>query len=250
MTTFFISDLHLSALHPNTSELFLKFLREDATDADALYILGDFFEAWIGDDILDDHDARIMNALADFSKQGVPVYFMHGNRDFLIGKGFANKTGCTLIHDPTPIQLYGKNVLLAHGDALCTLDKAYQRFRKFVRHPIIKGIFLMLPNWIRRKIANRLRKNSPRAFKKYQAAALQLKTTPDANPFWDVSQASVNNMMRQFQSDILIHGHTHKPAIHEFILDEKRVSRIVLGDWTNTGKILAFSPQQQELREV
>lgn len=242
MTTFFISDLHLSAAHPDTTELFLKFLKEDAKEAEALYILGDFFEAWIGDDILDPHEAKIIHALANYTKQGTPVYFMHGNRDFLIGHSFAIKSGCSLIKDPTLITLYGKKVLLCHGDALCTLDKTYQYFRKGVRHPLIKKIYLNLPQWLRRKIANRLRNHSPRN--------LYLDHSKHLNPKWDVTISAVNQIMQKFQSDILIHGHTHKAGIHEFVLDEKPVTRIVLGDWTTTGKVLAFSSQKLELQEV
>ncbi|HQW58046.1 MAG TPA: UDP-2,3-diacylglucosamine diphosphatase [Gammaproteobacteria bacterium] len=238
MATYFISDLHLSETKPHLSALFLKFLRQDAKKADALYILGDLFEAWLGDDNADPDNISIINALAEFSETGIPVYFMHGNRDFLIGDRFTVESHCELLQDPVVVELYNTPVLLTHGDLLCTLDHKYQRFRKFVRHPLIKKLFFSFPLCWRKKISSFLRKKSTRADKKL------------ANRKWDVTSEAVYQILREHKSLTLIHGHTHKPGIHHFILDNQPAKRIVLGDWGETGSVLIYSPENLELKTV
>jgi len=243
MATYFISDLHLSSKRPHLSELFLSFLEKDAKKADALYILGDLFEVWLGDDNRDPHHIRIIEALAEFSKSGIPLYFMHGNRDFLIGEQFSLESQCTLLADPTIIELYGTRVLLTHGDLLCTLDYQYQRFRKFVRHPFIKKLFLHLPLSWRQKIANFLRRES---------AARETNIAPNhyLQRKWDVTTEAVYDMLRKHKAFTLIHGHTHKPGIHNFILDNQPARRMVLGDWHETGSVLVYSSENQELQPI
>jgi UDP-2,3-diacylglucosamine hydrolase len=158
---------------------------------------------------------------------------MHGNRDFLLGQAFAKKSGCTLLADPTVIQLYQDKILLTHGDQLCTLDTQYQRFRKFVQHPLTRRIFLSLPIFIRRKIATLLRtKSSERQSMPQNKQYLE---------HWDVVSETVNKMLREHQCLTLIHGHTHKAGIHEFILDNQPANRIVLGDWDDTGNVLIYN---------
>lgn len=252
MVTYFISDLHLSEKRPDTSALFLKFLSSEAKNADALYILGDLFESWIGDDNLNAHDEKIIEGLAEFSQTGIPLYFMHGNRDFLIGQQFVEKTRCTLLPDPTVVQIYQDKVLLTHGDLLCTFDKSYQRFRKLVRHPLTQKWFLKLPlNW-RRTIANMLRMQSTEHFKRendklqkpHPSLVNALNENKNAkNYLWDVVLNTVYKFLRENQATILIHGHTHTPGMHDFILDDHKALRIVLGEWKTAGCVLAYSPQ-------
>lgn len=241
MTTYFISDLHLHASRPLITERFCKFLLQEAQNAEALYILGDFFEVWVGDDIQDPHDIYVMEALIDYINKGIPVYFMHGNRDFLLGKRFADKTGCQLISDPYPIELHGKRYVLAHGDTLCTLDVKYQRFRRFVRHPIIKGIFLSLSLAWRKKIAGHIRIKS-------SEERDRPKTHTIHPSYYDVTHTAVFRMLRKHKAYTLIHGHTHKPGIHDFILDNQSAQRIVLGDWESTrAYILKLTAKEYKL---
>ncbi|HXH55145.1 MAG TPA: UDP-2,3-diacylglucosamine diphosphatase [Gammaproteobacteria bacterium] len=239
MATYFISDLHLSATKPHLSSLFLKFLNGDAKKADALYILGDLFEAWIGDDNLDIHDMGIINALAEFSESGIPLYFMHGNRDFLIGEQFAVDSHCILLPDPVVVDLYNTPILLTHGDLLCTLDHAYQRFRKFIRHSLVTKLLLSFPLSWRKKISSFLRKKSTR-----------YTPSKEEDHKWDVTLEAVYQTLREHKSLTLIHGHTHKPGIHHFILDNQPAKRIVLGDWNETGSVLIYSPENIELKAV
>jgi len=257
MATYFISDLHLSQNRPEASALFLKFLTTEAKNAEALYILGDLFESWIGDDNFNAHDEKVLEGLSDFTKSGIPLYFMHGNRDFLIGQQFVEKTHCTLLADPTVIQLYQDRVLLTHGDLLCTFDKNYQRFRKFVRHPLVQKCFLKLPLHWRRSIATQLREKSNEHFKHENAkAAEQSVSLPSLssedkkakNTLWDVVLNTVYKFLREHQAYILIHGHTHKPEIQHFILDDHKALRIVLGEWKDKGCILAYSPGSTEFK--
>lgn len=261
MVTYFISDLHLSAERPETTKLFLKFLQQQAILADALYIMGDFFEAWIGEDIADSHDLTILNALQRYQQTTQkPFYFMPGNRDFLINERLIMKFGGIFLKDPTMIQLYGKPVLLMHGDSLCTDDKPYQYYRRFVQHPLIQKAFLLLPAFLRRRIANALRKKT---FSKHK--------TRDKTPnYWDVSEKSVAKRVfdafreyegqkgqgqgeggrREYDARILIHGHTHKPGIHNTLLNDIPVKRVVLGDWDRDATILAFSEKEMSLQVI
>ncbi len=240
MTVLFISDLHLCAKRPKTSELFLNFLETEASKAEALYILGDFFDVWVGDDNQDSHDANIITALAKLTQQGVPVYFMQGNRDFLIGNNFIQAINGHLLTDPMVLFLNQEPILLTHGDELCTLDKKYQLFRKIVRHPTVIKIFLKLPLTWRRAIAQFLRSRSSRR-----------PPSHDKNPrHWDVAQSAVYHLMRENKAYTLIHGHTHQPNIHEFMLDGHTAKRIVLGDWGDRGSVLAYSSEGPVLKQI
>lgn len=228
MTTLFISDLHLDGSRPEITELFLEFLEEEAAKASALYILGDFFEVWIGDDDDDLHHAQVMAGLKALSSSGVPVHLMHGNRDFLIGKRFAERTGVKLLADPTVIDLGGPTLLM-HGDTLCTDDLQYQKARRFLRNRLVQGIYLALPLSLRRRIAA------------YARAKSKTDTAAKASYIMDVNQQAVEEAMRQHGVTRLIHGHTHRPAIHRFkSRDGKAMERIVLGDWYDQSSILRW----------
>lgn len=226
MTTLFISDLHLDATRPRITQLFLQFLRTEARRAQALYILGDFFEAWIGDDDPDPHHAEVVAAVRTLTTAGVPVYFMHGNRDFLIGAGFMRKTGCTLLPDPTRMELYGTPTLLMHGDLLCTDDLEYQKFRRQVRDPAWQRAFLAKP------VTERLR------FAQQARAQSQIQTSAKPDYLMDVNPQEVERVMREHQVTRLIHGHTHRPAVHRFVANDKNLTRIVLGDWYEQSSVL------------
>ena len=226
MTTLFISDLHLDASRPCITQLFLDFMQHEPRRADALYILGDFFEVWLGDDDPDPHHAQVMNSVRELTDSGVPVYFMHGNRDFLIGTDFAARTGVQLLPDPVVVELSGIPSLLMHGDTLCTDDVEYQKFRKLVRDPARQKAFLAMPLVERRAFVGRVRTESG------------LNIAQKAEYIMDVNQQAVEQVMRQYGVARLIHGHTHRPAIHEFQSDSRDKTRIVLGDWYHQGSIL------------
>lgn len=226
MTTLFISDLHLDSSRPEATRLFLDFLQAEARRAEALYILGDFFEAWIGDDAPTDHDREVMDGLRALSDTGVPSYFMHGNRDFLVGERFARETGCTLIPEPTVLDLYGTPTLLMHGDSLCTDDVEYQQFRRMVRSREWQHEFLARPVAERRAFAEQARAESAR---QGQEKAMSI---------MDVNARAVEEAMNEAGVDHMIHGHTHRPDIHRFRLGERECSRIVLGDWYEQGSVL------------
>jgi UDP-2,3-diacylglucosamine hydrolase len=226
----FISDLHLAPERPATVELFLEFLRGRARDAAALYILGDLFDAWIGDDDDQPPYAEIRASLRDLTESGTRCHLMHGNRDFLIGRSFTRYTGCALVTDPARIDLAGTPTLLMHGDLLCTDDLAYQRFRRRIRNPVTRRFFLWKSLAKRRAIAADYRRKS--------GAAMTEKT----QEIMDVSQRTVEDYMHRFQAERLIHGHTHRPADHSFTLDGKSVARIVLAEWREgSAEVLAVS---------
>lgn len=224
----FISDLHLDPSRPQIIELFLRFLREQASQAQALYILGDFFEMWIGDDDDSELTKQIQAALKSLTQQSVPVFLMHGNRDFLLDKRFCKATGCKLLADPTKVELFGKPTLLMHGDLLCTDDVKYQHFRRRVRHPLFKSFYLHLPLRIRRWLAHKARAGS----KKH--------TSTTAENIMDVNLDAVKTIMLKHNVKQLIHGHTHRPAIH----NENGLTRIVLGDWHSEGSVLVCRGEQ------
>jgi UDP-2,3-diacylglucosamine hydrolase len=233
--TYFISDLHLDASRPKITQLFFNFLQNEASQADALYILGDFFEYWIGDDDQTKFIDQIKQALKNFTEKKIPAFLMVGNRDFLLGKRFAKETGCHLISDPSCISLYGEPILLMHGDSLCTLDVKHQKFRRFSRNKLYQKIFLSLPLTFRRKIAEKIRKKSESNYHHAQAEIL------------DVTANEVTRMMQKFNVQCLIHGHTHKPNIHSLTLLGKSSKRIVLGDWHDNGaKILMCTPKEEK----
>lgn len=228
--TLFISDLHLQAGQPQLTKLFLNFLKTQANRADTLYILGDFFEFWVGDDDADDFNKEIKSNLKWLSQQGVQVFFMPGNRDFLVGKHFAQETGCKLLLDPTVIDLYGTPTLLMHGDSLCTQDIKHQQFRRVSQHKITKKLFLMIPLSIRKFIANKIRNASKK--NTYHLTAVQMDVWPET-----VAQVMLQHNVKQ-----LIHGHTHRPGIHHFSLTQQNATRIVLGAWHDVGNALVCDP--------
>lgn len=226
-TTYFISDLHLQRDQPNTTAIFLRFLREQAIQAEALYILGDFFEMWVGDDDGSPFNLQIMAALKQATDGGLSVYFMRGNRDFLIGRRFAEKTGVRLLDDPTVIDLYGQRILLMHGDSLCILDQRHQNTRRFYLNPRNqKWALMLLPLFFRRQLGRWARRKSRNI-----QTDLPLYIT-------DVVQEEVEREMRKHRVLRLIHGHTHRPGFHDFKLDGQRAQRVVLGAWHQFGSAL------------
>lgn len=229
MNILFLSDLHLSSDHPETTTIFINLLRNQAKTADAVYILGDLFETWIGDDESSEFNQQIIAALKALTSTNIPVYLMHGNRDFLIGKKFLQTTGCQLIKDPTLINLYGTPTLLMHGDTLCTDDIAYQNYRNKAQNPLFKKIFLALPLFIRKKIAESLRQKSKQE--------TQLKTSD----IMDVNLAAVKNFIKKYEVKLLIHGHTHRPCIQYLFLENDLACRVVLSDWHEHGSVLICS---------
>jgi len=227
----FVSDLHLAAVRPQIYETFLRFLREEARQAATLYILGDLVEYWVGDEDADeDFNRGIVAAISELSQSGVPVYLMHGNRDFLIGRKAAKKAGLQLLADPTLIDLFGQRTLLMHGDTLCTDDLAYMKARSRWRRPLILRAFLALPLALRRHIGAKLRATSERT---------KRDTAPE---LMDVSLAEVERVLRANAYPRLIHGHTHRPARHVHNLDGSECERWVLGDWYKRGSYLRCDP--------
>lgn len=239
MTTLFISDLHLTAGRPHITDLFFDFLDREAHDADALYILGDFLEYWIGDDALEQAEFHpIAQALRTVAEAGTPVSVMRGNRDFLLGTRFEHETGCRLIEDPTVIDLYGTPVLLMHGDTLCTDDVDYLAFRKMTRAASWQREFLAKSSSERDAIARNGRELSRQA------------TANKAPEIMDVTQAAVAEALRRHRVRHLIHGHTHRPGKHSFELDGEPAQRIVLGDWYRHGSVLRCSATDWKLAEL
>jgi len=234
--TLFVSDLHLDAASPEIARQFHGFLAGEARTADALYILGDLFEAWLGDDDPDPAARATVRALRALLESGVPVFVMHGNRDFLIGERFCRETGATLLADGTVVELYGERVLLMHGDALCTDDVSYQRLRRIVRNPLVRGIFRVMTLNQRRALAGKLRAGSR------EHVGM---TAPE---IMDVNAAAVEQAFREAGVRALIHGHTHRPAVHPLEIDGGPAQRIVLGDWYTQGSVLEASPRGFELR--
>lgn len=230
--TYFIADLHLSEDRPDISACFFRFLETDAINAEKLYILGDLFEAWVGDDDDSDFVADIAQALVKLSNTGTLIYYIHGNRDFLIGARFAKKSHMILLPEVTLIDLYGQPVVIMHGDTLCTRDIAYQKFRKKSRTWWWQGIIKSLPLKMRKKIAADYRKKS--------AAATAVKS----QEIMDVTPEEVVICLTDYKSQLLIHGHTHRPAVHELMANNKGAQRIVLGDWYEQGAWLKVTPEE------
>jgi UDP-2,3-diacylglucosamine hydrolase len=227
MHTLFISDLHLAAERPQVTEQFLRFTRDTAPAAAALYILGDLFEYWVGDDDLDDPlNSAVSSALSALAANGTRVFLMRGNRDVLLGTDFAARCGATLLDDPVLIDLHGKPTLLTHGDALCTDDVDYQRFRAYARDPGNQAKFLAQPIAARREQMRGMRAQSE--------ASKQQKT----EAIMDVTPAAVDALLRQYGYPRLIHGHTHRPARHLHSVDGHACERRVLNDWYETGGYL------------
>ncbi len=229
MTIYFLSDLHLCDARPQSSSLFVDFLKGPAWQAQAVYILGDLLEYWVGDDTLAHDPPGFVAALRALTGSGVPTFLMHGNRDFLLGAQFAAATGCQLIDDPTVISLYDTQVLLMHGDTLCTDDVAYQNLRAQVRDPKWQHQVLS-QTWEQRvALAQRYRNES------------QKQTRDKPEYITDVNQQAVEAAMRAAHVTHLIHGHTHRSAVHEFMLDGQPARRIVLPDWYENGGVLAWN---------
>lgn len=225
--TLFISDLHLAADTPAANQTLLAFLERTAPSADALYVLGDLFEYWIGDDGLEHPFARaIAGAFRKLSDRGVPVHFMHGNRDFLVGERFACESGMRILPDPVLVSLYGKPTLLMHGDTLCSGDVEYQKFRAMVRNPAWQHAFLAKPLAERIAMAREARGKSEQAKQAKDMAIM------------DVTPATVEEVLRRHGYPRLIHGHTHRPARHEHLVDGKTCERWVLADWYDHGSYL------------
>jgi UDP-2,3-diacylglucosamine hydrolase len=223
----FISDLHLTPERPLPVRLFERFIKEIAPGAQALYILGDFFEAWVGDDVLDQpFNLAICETLKSLASSGVEVYFMPGNRDFLAGSKFATAANLTLLADPAEVALHGTPTLLAHGDQFCTDDADYQAFRRLVRDPEWQRQFLAQPLPQRLALANSLRERSEHAKAGKQPQIM------------DVNPASVEAMLKSHAPRRIIHGHTHRPARHELQVDGRICERWVLPDWYETGGYL------------
>ncbi|RUO74351.1 UDP-2,3-diacylglucosamine diphosphatase [Pseudidiomarina sediminum] len=240
MATWFISDLHLSPARPDIAHLFFDFLREQARNADALYILGDLFDAWIGDDDTSAFAAQVQAELRRYTDSGVPTYFVAGNRDFLIGKTFAERTGMTLLDDPTVINLYGSETLILHGDLLCTDDHSYQKFRRRIRKPWVMKLLLSLPLRTRMRIANKLR----------QTSKTQQPLSEAELAIMDANDHTVVNYFEQYQVRQMIHGHTHRPAEHQhYLSDGSQATRIVLGDWYTQGSMLKVTAAGVDLMQ-
>nr|WP_040731563.1 UDP-2,3-diacylglucosamine diphosphatase [Thiocapsa marina] len=227
----FVSDLHLSPDRPATVELFLDFLAGRAREADQLYLLGDIFDAWIGDDDEGTPNTEVKAALAAVTASGVGGYLMHGNRDFLIGRTFCRETGCRLLRDPTLVRFAGEPTLLMHGDLLCTDDVAYQRFRRRIRNPLVQRLFLWRSLAARRKVAADYRRKSGAA------------TAGKTSEIMDVNQETVARVMRRYGAARLIHGHTHRPADHRVQIDGREAVRSVLAEWhPDRGEMLIHDP--------
>lgn len=237
MTTLFISDLHLDPARPDIEALFQRFLAGPALHAEALYILGDLFETWAGDDIDGARHADTLGALRRLSAN-TPVWVMVGNRDFLLGAGFETATGCRLIDDPQLIDLDGVPTVLSHGDQLCTADTGYQRFRRVVRNRWLQRAYHGLPARTRAWLIGALRART--------AARTQRKPAE----IMDVTPAAVAELFRATGARRLIHGHTHRPAMHALTVDGLARERIVLGDWYTQGSVLRCTAGQAELTRL
>lgn len=238
MTTLFISDLHLEPGRPEIIRLFLDFLAGEASRAESLYILGDLFELWIGDDAATPLALQISDALATLNSAGVAVYFMHGNRDLLLGEVYAQQAGMKLLPEPLLLDLYGTPTLLLHGDSLCLDDVEYQQFRATVRDP------LWQENFLSGTIAERLE------FAAQVRDASQAHTGSSPMEIMDVTAQAVDQIMLEYGVKRLIHGHTHRPAIHGLTLAGQAAERIVLGDWYRTGSVLRIDHDHVELAEL
>lgn len=235
--TLFISDLHLSAARPGMTQLFLRFLKEEALHARHLYLLGDFFEYWVGRGAeREPANREILAALRDLTAQDVPVSIMGGNRDFMLGSSLKRLCGARFLKDPSVIELQGTLCLLTHGDRLCTDDLAYQRFRRIIQHPLTRLTLGNLPYAWRNRLAGGLRQASQDAMQ--QKTAMIMDVNPNAVLAALRGQQPYPPTPNGRPYPLLIHGHTHRPAIHEIIVDGQQCRRIVLGDWGESGSVL------------
>lgn len=236
--TLFISDLHLDPERPAVTELFLELLDTRARGADAIYILGDLFEAWVGDDDTGPMNLAVCEGLKKCAVAGTPVFIMHGNRDFLLGARFATASGCTLLGDPTLIDLYGTPTLLMHGDLLCTDDTEYMAFRRMVRDSEWQRQLLSRPLQERQQMAREMRDRS------------REQTGGKPESIMDVNKEAVIKTMTDHRVQRLIHGHTHRPAIHDLLISGAPAQRIVLGDWYEQGSLLECTASGCRLEEL
>ena len=235
MASYIISDLHLDESRPDITRAFFDFLERRAAGAEALYILGDFFEVWVGDDDDAPLAAEVADALGRFSSGGAELYLMHGNRDFLLGQDFAHRCGAILLPDPSLVTLAGQKVLLMHGDSLCTRDQEYMAFRQQARDPQWQQALLAKPLEERRQIAAQIR------------AVSKSMNSRKAEDIMDVTPSEVEAAMRQHGVHTLIHGHTHRPARHQLEVDGEPAERIVLGDWGELGWCVKADKNSLEL---
>ena len=233
--TYFIADLHLSADRPDITQCLFDFLANEAPQAEALYVLGDLFEVWIGDDNVTPFNTSVADAFRQLSQQ-VPIYFIHGNRDFAIREQWAAKAGMQLLPEQTVIDLYNTPTLITHGDELCTRDVAYQKFRKKSRSWWWPRLMLALPLWYRRKVAEKGRRQS-----KQNQQGLR----PE---IMDVTPSEVVKTMVEYGVQRMIHGHTHRPDVHSLTVNDACAIRIVLGDWYEQGSVLKVCPDEFELQ--
>ncbi len=232
MTTLFIADLHLEDKRPQLTRILCDFLGDQARRADALYILGDLFEFWIGDDVLSETAREVASAIRQLSDAGVPCYFIHGNRDFLLGQDYAAKAGLQLLPEVCVTDLYGTPTLLLHGDTLCTDDVDYQAFRTQVRNPQFQAMFLNMTPEQRLEMAANARDAS-----KQQSSGKPM-------DIMDVNATAVRALFEQHSVDQMIHGHTHRPAVHQHVLDDgTEAQRVVLADWRDSGSYLQVTAQ-------
>lgn len=228
MSILVISDLHLNPAEPQGLQALTALRQKWAGNCSDLYILGDFFEAWVGDD---DNNAFVEATVAELQawhQLGIKLYFMPGNRDFLLGKDFAKRVGWTLLSDPHVVDFYGIPVLLSHGDLLCTDDQAYQRWRHYAHSHWLQRLFLALPLWLRRKMAQKARQKSKNYVQNSDSVKMDIVT--------DAALAS----MKQARSNVLIHGHTHRPGYHIYYRDHRAFTRITLSDWHDGTHVLIW----------
>ena len=242
MTTLFISDLHLDPERPGITRLFGELIDGEARGADALYILGDLFEAWVGDDDPAELGAFVAEKLRALGDSGVPVFFQHGNRDFLVARDFARRAGIRLLPENAVVVLYGKPVLLMHGDTLCTDDLAYQAFRAQTRNPAWRAQFLSQPLAARLAFAAQAR-----AASQQRQQAMKQDDRAQFETVTDVASDAVRETFARYGVDTIIHGHTHRPAIHALDVDGRPCKRIVLGDWYTQGSVLRVDAEGMHL---
>ncbi len=238
MTSFFISDLHLDESRPDINRLFTEFLRTEARTSSALYILGDLFETWIGDDAPGPVGSLIANELAQLKQAGVACFILHGNRDFLLGSQFMQQANCVLLKDPHPLKLHHRSALLMHGDTLCTDDTHYQAIRKTIRGEQWQSDFLALPVTQRLAFAQDAREQS------------QEHTRSQDQAIMDVNAQAVKHCFETHNMSLLIHGHTHRPAQHQLDINGKPCQRIVLGDWYEQGSVLRIDSNSITLENI
>ena len=238
MSTLFVSDVHLNMSRAEIVRAFLQFLDQKARHAEALFILGDLFDEWLGDDDDKPPHGEVTEALASLTAGGLPVSVVHGNHDFLLGRKFARRSGCTLLGDHTLIHVHDTPALILHGDTLCTRDVNYQKFRKMARNPVMQKLFLSM------SLAKRAEKAANVRNESRQDVALK------SDDIMDVTPSAVDELMRKHGVRHLIHGHTHRPAIHKFMLDGEEATRIVLGDWYEQDSLLIWNEAGYRLARI